>query len=388
MNQSLETILDEAIVRLHQQESIQSIIQDYPDYQDELAGLLSVVETGMSLPKKSIPAPYKQFKFLESPALQANTKAQSTSNPAKVFSFWKWAIIPLGISLIIGGDFVVKATENSLPGDALYTVKRATEQARLSLTSDQDKVATIHIELLQKRLDEVKRVADTGDTTSETVAISELQSQTAKTFSAVTPVATDNALSKSDTTLLNSLVAVNKEQQSVLKTLSETAETETAKLAVNSAIENTEKNSQALAQIVTKVDEQTAPNSEKVQITDTIYKISKDTLLVGKDIIQVNSETLVTDKNLPSSFSKLNLQNKVTVTGLKNSDGTITALEINVLSTGVVKGQSTTNNPETSNTNGQAPADTQSEPNSNPTNTPSQAIGGFITEPSTPQYQP
>ncbi len=138
-----------------------------------------------------------------------------------MLSLFRVAIVPISLVIVLlGVPAIASATKNSLPGDKLYSLKRASEQVQLTLTQDQNEVATLHVELMEKRLDEVKKAADSGNTTSETLAIAELKSQTEKTFAQAGPVATANAISNQDSSLLDNLVAINNKQKTVLTELS------------------------------------------------------------------------------------------------------------------------------------------------------------------------
>lgn len=69
-----------------------------------------------------------------------------------------FATIAIILALFGGSLYSVSAAENSLPGDFLYSVKLATEQARLALTSKpQDKVK-LKTEFTERRVQEMKQV--------------------------------------------------------------------------------------------------------------------------------------------------------------------------------------------------------------------------------------
>ncbi len=78
------------------------------------------------------------------------------------------AVRPVGVGMIMlafvfGGWFTsAKAAANSLPGDALYGIKIATEQVQLFVTSD-DRRAVLHTQFAQRRLSEVQALQDSGD---------------------------------------------------------------------------------------------------------------------------------------------------------------------------------------------------------------------------------
>ncbi len=199
-----DNIFNTALDRLQAGESIQSISFDFPDYQQELISLLTVCEMGMNIPKLVPSAPYKRHLYAE--------KVTMKTKFWDAFMYSRIAVIPIALLIaLLGARVVATATEGSLPGDTLYTLKRATEKARLTLTRNPEKLATIHVQLLQKRVEEVRQAADSGNQAVETAALEELQSQTDMTFAEVAPVATAKAISSQDSTLLDDLLAVNKQ---------------------------------------------------------------------------------------------------------------------------------------------------------------------------------
>lgn len=70
---------------------------------------------------------------------------------------------------LAGGGFF--ASRNALPGDSLYGVKRAAESAGLALVFDDAAKARRHLELASNRLDEIERMARTGQQSSGDAAL-------------------------------------------------------------------------------------------------------------------------------------------------------------------------------------------------------------------------
>lgn len=83
---------------------------------------------------------------------------------APLFSFGKWMRKPaFSIAAIIlaifGGSLLsVSAAERSLPGDLLYSVKLATEQARMALAKNPQERVMLKTEFTGRRVDEMKQV--------------------------------------------------------------------------------------------------------------------------------------------------------------------------------------------------------------------------------------
>ncbi|MFA6160987.1 MAG: DUF5667 domain-containing protein [Patescibacteria group bacterium] len=81
-----------------------------------------------------------------------------------VFSFGKWlrapafSIAAIIVALFGGSLFSVSAAERSLPGDLLYSVKIATEQAQLAMASSPERKLKLKTEFTDRRVDEMKQV--------------------------------------------------------------------------------------------------------------------------------------------------------------------------------------------------------------------------------------
>lgn len=78
---------------------------------------------------------------------------------------FKFAIRPALVALLIFGVFfggwaaTISASYDSLPGDALYSIKLITEKAQLTLTSGENKVS-LQTELAEKRLKEMRQILE------------------------------------------------------------------------------------------------------------------------------------------------------------------------------------------------------------------------------------
>ncbi|MEI7848825.1 MAG: DUF5667 domain-containing protein [Chloroflexota bacterium] len=75
-------------------------------------------------------------------------------------------ILVLVIFLFGGSGITAYASGNSLPGDALYPVKISLESARASLASDQADQARIYFSFAGQRLEEIKTLLETGQTSN------------------------------------------------------------------------------------------------------------------------------------------------------------------------------------------------------------------------------
>lgn len=380
-----ETIFAEALERLDRGETPHQIAASFPEYEQELEGLLSIAEMGMNIPKLVPPTPYKRHLFAE--------KTVTTSGALVQFlNFMRVAIIPISLVIaLIGGRAMVDATEDSLPGDKLYSLKRATEEARLTITRDQSKIAIIHVELMQKRIADVKKAADTGDQESEAAAINELQTQTEKTFAEAAPLATANAISNQDSTLLDSLVAINQEQKDVLEDVSESeSNNDETKTVAITALEDNKKNDVTLAKIIATVNDQALvdlPN--KISVTGKITSHFGNKVVVEKNTFIIDKETKFQDMVGGAISEPTKLEGRITVTGTRLENGSLLAKQILLLppDSGEVKGETITPTPPTNTPAKPTPTPTEPAP-SEPVQVQPKATGSYIVEPSAQQYSP
>ncbi|MBI4138647.1 hypothetical protein HY479_00660 [Candidatus Uhrbacteria bacterium] len=73
------------------------------------------------------------------------------------------AVLSVFVVALGGSVASVSAAEQSLPGDFLYSLKLATEQARLALTSGKEEKLKLKVEFTGRRAEELKKVAKTSD---------------------------------------------------------------------------------------------------------------------------------------------------------------------------------------------------------------------------------
>jgi hypothetical protein len=292
----------------------------------------------------------------------------------------------------MGGKVLVDKTHESLPADNLYTLKRASEQLRFNLTRDPNKQASLQVEMVQRRLDELKQVSATNNPSKEAAALAELQDQSQKTFATVPQVAAAEAIAKNDSSLLNSLVAINKQQKQVLEAIQPQKETE--QITATAKTEN-EANGQKLASLIATVREQTLVDLDnKVSVTgEGTISNDKTRVTVENNTFAVNGETTITlADGSTAKLSEIGNKIKVTVIGKKTPTGLIaksiaiiesspTTTDAKATKTPAVKGVST--KPE------QADSTTNTEtPREEPVNDPNRVTGGFISEPGLPSQNP
>lgn len=349
---------------------------------------MKIVEMLSTIPKAKVPNPTRQYRFAHQKVGLVQSIVQFFTNNklvtfAAVFAF-----------MLVGTYSVIQSAENSLPGQRLYSIKRASEEARINLTFNKEKAANLHLALAEKRLEETKRVIESNDPELEAAAITALTNQTEKTLEAVSQIATTKAVSENDTTLLSNLVAINKQQKTVLESASKSEQSkETAAVALTA----TKQANKAIAMIIATVNEQILldlPN--KISITGDITSYTKSKLVIEKNTFTVNDQTILLDESgdIVEKFDKL--EGKITVIGTKENNNLI-AKKIIIIdglasvtpAQPQVKGAVTAPKPDAkptptiNPTPAPQPAENTTEPQR-----PAQAQAGFIIEPSNSQYTP
>lgn len=122
----------------------------------------------------------QQFKFLKSIAPPASQKAnfrrilqskialESSAFPSQsVFAHSRQGIrtapafaLAIIITLIGSGSGISYAAQNAIPGETLYTVKLAIEQARVAVTPGKKAKAELHLGFASRRLHEIERLIE------------------------------------------------------------------------------------------------------------------------------------------------------------------------------------------------------------------------------------
>ncbi|HMR55371.1 MAG TPA: DUF5667 domain-containing protein [Candidatus Doudnabacteria bacterium] len=380
MKLSPDDILDQALARLDQGESIESIAQHFQS--EELVEILKLAQTLNSIPISKAPVPTMRYSYAQ--------KVGMWQKLVNAFQTYKLATIPLAFAmLVIGGYGTIQASEDSLPGDRLYGVKISTEQLRLKLTLDNEKKAEIHFELAKKRLSETKQVIALSNPDQEANALDALAKQTEKTFEVTSQLAAAKA-SQNDSSLLENLVALNKEKKTVIESAAILPDGEKLAQALNT-IKETDKN---LARLIAAVNEQSLldlPN--KISVTGIISGRSKSSIVVEKNDFIVNPATIMMSQDGEPITDLENLNGKIAVIGTRENNSLLAKKIIVIDPLAVLP----TTNPSTASVRGA----TTSTPQVRPVETaepvtpeveetsvqkPSEATTGFIVEPAESQY--
>jgi hypothetical protein len=101
--------------------------------------------------------------------LQISGQVGHVERPSLSMRLAQWSfnavVQPVSLAIVIfsvifgGGAWTVAASETSLPGELLYSVKRQKEQLQLSLVRDKETRTSMRLEFASRRIDEIDRVA-------------------------------------------------------------------------------------------------------------------------------------------------------------------------------------------------------------------------------------
>ena len=95
----------------------------------------------------------------------------------RVFFRFKPAFATLVVLVILGGSFGL--AQNSLPGDLIYPLKKITERGQAVFVSEEE-LPKYNLEIANKRLEELTRIAQTNQVKKLAPAISEFQASVSK----------------------------------------------------------------------------------------------------------------------------------------------------------------------------------------------------------------
>ena len=169
--EDIEAILAQCWEEMEQGASLETALVRHSAHRHELDPLLRLA---LKLREASSLAPSPQFREAAIARLlkaaQAYDKREVTSHADPRFHRWVpnlWnrrsamsVIVSLLLALVlIGGGGATYASSNSLPGELLYPVKRASEQARLMVTTGEVSRGQLRLAFADERLEEATELA-------------------------------------------------------------------------------------------------------------------------------------------------------------------------------------------------------------------------------------
>ena len=224
------------------------------------------------------------------------------------FAFTTLFVIAAILLFLFGGTgLTVYAAQSALPGDALYPVKTGLEQTRLSLTSEEDRVAQIHLSLAQVRLDEIESLIQEGrfDQVGKTSAEFEQQIQLA--VEALKRLAEQDPARAAELTtqMMTELSSYTKALTGMLSNLPEDV-----KVMVEKAIIGSES-----AGVLDS-------NAKTIEFTGVVSSQTSESWTVSGRVVGITPQTEI--------MGTISVDDTVKVHALVNMDGSLSAVEIEV----------------------------------------------------------
>ena len=155
-------ILDECLERLLVKgEPIEQCLQSYPEHAAELEPLL---QTAVATKKALAIQPHPEFKARARYQFQSALQEVKPRRALPLLGWQpQWAVaIAIVISLFMVGGGTVAAAGYSMPDSPLYTVKLATEQVQLTLTTSDIGKAKLYANLADRRVAEIVYIVNKG----------------------------------------------------------------------------------------------------------------------------------------------------------------------------------------------------------------------------------
>jgi hypothetical protein len=178
-NNDLEKALDKSIEMMRAGATIDDCLKLYSEQRDILRDMLETAAgIGKAFTDNSLARPTEQFLIrdresflaaIKETELSFETGEESKLLPLPLYrkerfkrAFAGMMASAAALAIAIGG--LVHSSANSLPGNALYPVKRMSENVQLALTFDPNRKAEIRYAITANRIDEATKLAKTGET--------------------------------------------------------------------------------------------------------------------------------------------------------------------------------------------------------------------------------
>ncbi len=171
MRIGLEDALDQCLAGLTKGEDLETCLQRFPDLRDELEPLVRTLVLVKSAYKRPSPSQATlargRARFMAEVAKRSRAQKPKRRFVGLAWPHFAWGrgwataalTLVLMLALLWGGAAV---SANSLPGDPLYGVKRASEEVRYFFTFSAEARAMLQREYEELRVVEVKKVVEQG----------------------------------------------------------------------------------------------------------------------------------------------------------------------------------------------------------------------------------
>jgi hypothetical protein len=225
---NLDEIYNQALEMLKKGQSKEEVLVKFAQSKNELAPLLDIASVFLTMPKNIVPTPMMRRKYAIVP-----TK--------RLWLAWlhvsKFASVSVGLMLLVSALSVTAyQASKSVPGNALFTLKKGEESFRLVLASNQNQKASLQVAIAQQRLSDAQQIFNdpASNAQQKTAALNELSAQTTSAVAEVNTVAITNPKSADSRPLLTSLNSITREQKTLLTAIKPDSQ---IKIARSSALE-------------------------------------------------------------------------------------------------------------------------------------------------------
>jgi hypothetical protein len=161
MNETMDTILSEALDLMDRGLGVEEIAARYPARAAELRPLLLTAAALSRLADQPALVAEQRSKqaFLAAADHQATRPARATGGRLRRVLAPMLALLAV---LCLAGAGIAGASRPAVPGDALYGAKRLVEDARLGLTGDPERAAALREQFRQERAREIEQLLAAG----------------------------------------------------------------------------------------------------------------------------------------------------------------------------------------------------------------------------------
>ena len=211
MNKELEKIFDKALSELKQGASLEEAVLKYQPEQQNLAEGLALAQELARFPKKAVPQPAMQRKYALAPAKVAWYHW---------LHFSKLATVSMSLMLLLSAIVSTGyAAYHSMPGQALFAVKKTAENLQLQFASSSEKKLSLQVEFSKKRLMEAEQILKNPESSQKTAqaAVKELKEQTKSTLESVTTATKNDLDIQKAKTIVKSLETIASDQEKLAK---------------------------------------------------------------------------------------------------------------------------------------------------------------------------
>lgn len=160
-------VLEECIRALESGADIQTLLADHPQVAAELEPILRTVIQAQSLGLPSVPAQAVNRGRAQVIKRAAEMREAAVAGQNRTNPLWRYAVaFMIVVFFLMGGNGLLRASAESLPGEPLYSLKRTWEDVRLLAARSPANRDSLEADFDRERLQEVAALLAQGRTES------------------------------------------------------------------------------------------------------------------------------------------------------------------------------------------------------------------------------